>query len=188
MGNPRIPMAMRDFAVRCPEIRINLHSAQTTTLKERFAQGGLDAILTTEAAEEAGGEMLARDPLVWIGAPGGAAWRRRPLPIGTVAGCIFNRAAIETLNAAGFDWKLEIDSVSNPAMDASIAADIVIRLAMRGTIPSQFEVIDHRGALPTLPEFCVNMYVTQGQRRQLVSPLAERLRAAYGEPEAIAAE
>jgi DNA-binding transcriptional LysR family regulator len=179
---------MAGFARSHPQVRVRLQTAQTMTLKERFARGELDVILTTEAEPGPGGETIATDPLVWFGAPGGEAWRRRPLPIGTVAGCIFNRAAIETLNAAGFDWKLEIDSVTNPAMDASIAADMVVRLAMRGTVPPQFEVIDHRGALPTLPEFCVNMYVTQGPRRALAAPLAERLRAAYGEPEAIAAE
>ncbi|HVL20819.1 MAG TPA: LysR family transcriptional regulator [Amaricoccus sp.] len=186
--NPHVPRVMAGFARSHPQLKVRLQTAQSTPLKERFARGELDVILTTEAEPGPGGETIATDPLVWFGAPRGEAWRRRPLPIGTVAGCIFNRPAIETLNAAGFDWKLEIDSVSNPAMDASIAADIVIRLAMRGTVPAQFEVIDHRGALPTLPEFCVNMYVTQGQRRQLVAPLAERLRAAYGEPEAIAAE
>ena len=75
-------------------------------------------------------------------------------------------------------------------MDASIAADIVIRLAMRSTVPAQFEVIDHGGALPTLPEFCVNMYVTQGPRRRLAEPLARaaarRLRRARGDRRRVA--
>ena len=146
-------------------------------LKEKFARGELDVILTTEAGLDPGGETLASEPLVWTGAPGGMAWRQRPLPFGTVSGCIFNRAAIETLDAAGFDWKLEVDSASNPVMDASIAADIVVRLHMLSTVPAQFEVIPHHGALPRLPEFCINMYVTPGPRRRLAEPLAQRLRA-----------
>jgi DNA-binding transcriptional LysR family regulator len=186
--SPHVPRVMAAFARSHPQLKVRVHSAQTMTAHERFERGELDIILTTEPEPGAGGETLATDPLVWFGAPGGEAWRRRPLPIGTVAGCIFNRAAIETLDAAGFDWTLEVDSVSNPAMDASIAADIVVRLAMRGTVPPQFEIIQHRGALPRLPEFCVNMYVTQGSRRRLAEPLAERLRAAYAESEAIAAQ
>ena len=73
-------------------------------------------------------------------------------------------------------------------MDASIAADIVLRLQMLSTVPAQFEVISHRGALPALPDFCVNMYVTQGPRRRQAEPLAHRLRAAYAAPDIIAAE
>ncbi len=185
---PHVPRVMSAFARSHPRVKVRLHSAQTATLKERFGRGELDVILTTEAEVGPFGEVLATDPLVWIGAPGGEAWRRRPLPLGTVAGCIFNRAAIESLNAAGFDWKLEIDSVTNPAMDASIVADIVVRLQMRSTVPAQFEIVPHHGALPPLPEFCVNMYVTQGPRRRLAEPLALRLRAAYADTAAIAAE
>jgi DNA-binding transcriptional LysR family regulator len=185
---PHVPPVMSAVGRSHPHLKVRLSSAQTMTLKERFGRGELDVILTTEAEVGPGGETLAVDPLVWIGAPGGEAWRRRPLPLGTVAGCIFNRASIESLNAAGFDWKLEIDSVTNPAMDASILADIVVRLAMRSTVPAQFEIIAHGGALPPLPEFSVNMYVTQGPRRRLAEPLARQLRAAYAEPRAIAAE
>ena len=89
---------------------------------------------------------------------------------------------------AGLDWKLEIDSVTNPAMDVSIQADIVVRLAMLSTVPAQFEVIQHHGVLPPLPFFHINMYVTQGPRRRLAESLAEPLRAAYTLPDLIAAE
>lgn len=186
--HPHVPGAMRAFMDGHPGVRVNLVSAQTMTLKERFAQGALDLILTTEAELEPGGETLASEPLVWIGAPGGRAWRRRPMPLGTVAGCIFNRAAIGGLTAAGFDWKLEIDSATNPAMDASIAADMVVRLAMRSAVPAQFEAIAHGGALPALPVFHVNMYLTEGPRRRLAEPLALVLRAAYARRDLLAAE
>ena len=69
--NPHVPKVMHDFAARHAKVRINLHSAQTVFLKERLARGELDLILTTEPELQAGGEMLAERPLVWIGAPGG---------------------------------------------------------------------------------------------------------------------
>ena len=59
---------------------------------------------------------------------------------------------------------------------------------MLSTVPAQFEVIPHHGALPRLPDFCVNMYVTHGPRRRLAEPLAQRFRGAYAEPDVIAAE
>ncbi len=186
--NPHVPRVMRDIALSHPKVRVHLHSAQTVFLKERLARGKLDLILTTEPELEPGGETLAARPLVWVGARGGRAWRRRPFPLGTVAGCIFNKAAIECLNAAGFDWTVAVDSVSNPVMDASLAADMVVRLHMEGTVNPQVEAIRHGGALPRLPDFYVNMYLTQGPRRRLAEPLAQALRAAYAEPRLMAAE
>ena len=168
---------------------MQLHSAQTAFLKERFARGELDVILTTEAEarprrRDAGQRAAGLDR--GAGREGVAASARcRSAPS---SGCIFNRAAIETLNAAGFDWKLEVDSASNPVMDASIAADIVVRLHMLSTVPAQFEVIPHHGALPRLPAFCINMYLTPGPRRRLAEPLAQQLRAAYSDAGVMAAE
>jgi DNA-binding transcriptional LysR family regulator len=186
--NPHVPKVMRDFAGSHPKVRVNLHSAQTVFLKERLARGELDVILTTEPDLHPGGETLAVRPLVWIGAPGGQAWKRRPFPLGTVAGCIFNKAAIESLSAVGFDWTVTVDSVSNPVMDANLAADRVVRLHMEGSVNPQVETIRHGGALPRLPDFYVNMYLTQGPRRRLAEPLAEAFRAAYAEPRLMAAE
>ena len=186
--NPHVPKVMRDFAGSHPKVKVNLHSAQTVFLKERLARGELDVILTTEPDLHPGGETLAARPLVWIGAPGGQAWKRRPFPLGTVAGCIFNKPAIERLSAAGFDWTVAVDSVSNPVMDANLAADRVVRLQMEGSVNLQVEEIRHGGALPRLPDFYVNMYLTQGPRRRLAEPLAEAFRATYAEPRLMAAE
>ena len=179
--HPHVPMVMRGFARSHPKVKVTLHSAQTVFLKERLARGELDVILTTEPDLYPGGETLAARPLVWIGAPGGRAWKRRPFPLGTVAGCIFNKPAIESLSATGFNWIVAVDSVSNPVMDANLAADRVVRLQMQGSVNLQVEEIRHGGALPRLPDFYVNMYLTQGPRRRLAEPLAEALRAAYAE-------
>lgn len=73
-------------------------------------------------------------------------------------------------------------------MDASILADMVVRLQMRSTVPAHFETIAHHGDLPELPAFRINMYLTGGPRRRLVEPLAEALRVSYGEARVRAAE
>jgi DNA-binding transcriptional LysR family regulator len=185
---PHVPNVMRDFARSHPKVKVALHSAQTVFLKDQLARGELDVILTTEPDLYPGGETLAAKPLVWIGAPGGQAWKRRPFPLGTVAGCIFNKPAIESLSAAGFNWTVAVDSVSNPVMDANLAADRVVRLHMEGCVNPQVETIRHGGALPRLPDFYVNMYLTQGPRRRLAEPLAEVFRGAYAEPRLMAAE
>ena len=157
-----------------PFFSVNVNPAPSTVIAT--ATVAFDAAPLNEAAL-----AWSVRPLVWIGAPGGQAWKRRPLPLGTVAGCIFNKAAIECLNAAGFDWTVTVDSASNPVMDANLAADRVVRLQMQGSVNLQVEEIRHGGALPRLPDFYVNMYLTQGPRRRLAEPLAEALRGAYAE-------
>ncbi len=181
-----VPQVMRGFGERHPAVRVVLRSEPSATLREMIDAGAIDLILTTEARPGPGAETLRQAPLVWIGAPGGKAWRRRPLPLGTVLGCAFTRAAIETLSDAGVDWVIAAES-TKIAVDGAVAADLAMHMMLAGTIPPGFEVIDHGGALPTLPSFGINMYQTQGPRRALAELLAADLRAAYGGQGAIAA-
>ncbi len=176
---PRVPAAMRAFAKLHPSVKVRLRTAQTATLKDEFAKGAIDAILTTEATPGPGGQSLVAEPLVWIGALRGLAWRKRPLPLGTVANCIFNKPAIASLNDSAFDWNLEIDNVSNAAVEASIAADMIVRLQLLSTVDPQFEIINHNGQLPGLPDFHIVMYLARGPRLRLVEPLAHCLRKVF---------
>ena len=75
---PSIPQVLQQFHANFPRMRVNLVSSYTLKLKEMFARGEADLIMTTEDGLDAGGETIAELPLVWIGAIGGSAhcvWR-----------------------------------------------------------------------------------------------------------------
>ena len=127
---PRVPQVLQRFAAEYPRVRLQLHSLYTSGLKELFARGEMDLILTTEATTDPGGEMLAREPLVWAGAPGGQAWRGRPLRFASCANCVFKRPALEALDAAGIPWEYTVESISPAAVDASVAADLAVSVQM----------------------------------------------------------
>ncbi len=185
---PHAPRAMQAFAAMYPDASVRLHSTLTSELKARLEEGALDLVLATEPELGPGGETLAREPLVWMGAVGGSAWRRRPLPLGTVDRCMFTKPAIEALDAAGVDWRLELDAGTVQAVEACMVADMVVHLQMRSTIAPPFEIIEHGGQLPQLPHFLVNLYVGKGPRRRLAERFADVIRDAYAGPAVAAAE
>jgi DNA-binding transcriptional LysR family regulator len=185
---PHVPGVLRRFAAEYPRVRLQLHSLYTFGLKDLFARGELDLILTTEAGVDAGGETLACEPLVWTGAPSGQAWRARPLRFGSCAHCVFKRPTIEALEAAGIPWELAVDSISPQAVEASVSADLAVSVQMASGVPAHSEVIRHGGALPELPAHCINMYVTSGARAGIAERLAVLIRQAYGVAESLAAE
>ena len=65
---PAIPQVLRAFAVDYPKMRVTLMSSFTSTLKDEFAHGSCDLILTTESGLEPDGETVAELPLIWVGA------------------------------------------------------------------------------------------------------------------------
>jgi DNA-binding transcriptional LysR family regulator len=185
---PRVPQVLQRAAAEYPRLKLRMHSLYTSGLKDQFARGDMDLILTTENATDPGGEVLMCEPLVWAGAHGGQAWRSRPLPFASCANCVFKRPALEALDAAGIPWEYTVESISPAAIDASVAADIAISVQMESGVPRGCEAIRHGGALPALPEHRINMYVTSGPRAELAGRLAALVRQAFGLAESLAAE
>lgn len=185
---PHIPRVLQRFAQEYPRVRVNLLSDYTAELKPRFGRGELDLILTTEGDLDAHGETLAREPLVWVGAIGGQAWRGRPLRFGSSTRCVFRRPAIAAMDAAELPWVLAIDSVSCATVEVSVSADLAVCVFLASSVPATCEEIPHGGALPDLPDYRINLYVGEGPRAALADRLGNLLRQAYGCTSRLAAE
>ena len=176
---PVIPGVLQRFAAEFPRMRVQLFSSFTRTLKEDFRRGEADLILTTEDGVEQGGQTLATPRLVWVGAPGGAAWRQRPLRLAFEEACIFRTAAQEALDAAGIDWEMGVQTVQPRALEAVVSADLAVHAALEDACPPYMAPIPHGGALPELSQKKINLYVRDADRTAPLLALAEMVREGY---------
>ncbi len=176
---PAVPAILRQFAADFPRVRVVLHSSFTNDLLGQFARGECDLILTTEDGTGAAGEALAEQDLVWVGAPGGSAWRQRPLRLAFETRCIFRQSVQEALEAAGISWEMAIESEHARTIEASLMADLAVHAMLAATVPPQFEAIRHGGALPPLPRKRINLYTADAARSPVVDALAHLVRQAY---------
>jgi DNA-binding transcriptional LysR family regulator len=176
---PAIPQVLHRFAAEFPRVRVQLISSFTRELKEMFTRGAADIILTTEDACDPGCETLIERRLCWIGAPGGTAWRRRPVPLALENSCIFRGRMQRALDRAGIPWIMAVESESSRSIEASVSADLAIHALIEGAEPHQLEPIAHGGALPDLGTTRINMYVGEPAQRQVVGALAEMIRCAF---------
>ncbi|MEO1273963.1 MAG: LysR family transcriptional regulator [Pseudomonadota bacterium] len=185
---PHIPSVLQRFAAEFPRVRVELVSSFTRELKEKFARGEVDLITTTEEGVDTGGETIQRQTLRWVGAPGGTAWRQRPIKLGFESQCIFRLMAQRALDEAGLPWDMVVSSESTRTIDATVSADLAIHANIDGNASPYLEKIDHQGALPALPEVNINLYVAPRSDAPLIHALASFVRAAYGASLAQAAE
>ncbi|WP_431300592.1 LysR family transcriptional regulator [Tabrizicola sp. BL-A-41-H6] len=176
---PAIPGILKRLAAQFPRVRINLVSSFTLLMKDNFARGSLDAIITTEAQPDAGGEILAWRNLVWIGAEGGTAWQRRPLRLGFKDTCIFRPSVQAALEKAGLAWEMAFDGESEQAIEATVAADLAISARLGGNMPVGTTVIETRGALPDLGRLAVCLYAAPTLSGPPAEALLAELRRAY---------
>lgn len=177
---PAIPQVLKQFNAAYPGIRIMLESRHTQPLKEMFARGECDVILTTETSLAPGGVTLAERRLSWIGAPGGAAWRQRPLNIAYGRVCSFRPLAVTALDAADIEWQMLVETDNDSTIHATVSADLAVFTAIEDTEPQQLERIDHGGTLPELPAQLINLYASDGALSPPLQALVDLLSAKIG--------
>ncbi len=181
---PFIPRVLQQFNAAFPRVKVHLIASFTRGLKEQYEKGEADLILTTENGLNGGSETLANMPLRWIGAPGGSAWRQRPLRIAFCRHCTFRPHVIEALDIAGITWEMAVDTESDRTIEATVAADLAVSGVIGGTEPSHLAQIDHAGALPNLPEQKINLYGSDDSKGEVVDAMADLLRRAFAGTEA----
>lgn len=177
---PAVPGILRRMAQAYPRVQINLVSSFTVLMKEEFARGEFDVILTTEEHPDSGAEVLSSRPLVWVGAPGGNTWQRRPLRLGFKDSCIFRPVAQAALDAAGIPWEMATGGESEQAVEATVAADLAISARMAGSIPVGVEPLTGDNQLPPLGEMKLALYRAGRRNDEAVDMLMAELRCAYG--------
>ena len=176
---PHIPSVLRAFDREYPRVKVHLLSSYTQKLKEHFERGEADLILTTEKIVAPGGEVLDDARMVWVGAVGGVAWRNRPLRLAFETGCLFRGATIDALERADIPWEMVVNSESTRTIEASVAADLAVHVALESNIAPYAEAIRHGGALPDLPSMKICMYAAEGPNAALIATLANFARCAW---------
>lgn len=181
---PVVPAVLKRFAAEFPRMQVRLISAPTRKLLDMFGRGEVDLILTTEETCGPGGQVLVELPLLWIGAQGGGAWRKTPLPIAFCSNCIFRSGVLQALNADGIDWTMAVDSELDNAVEAAVSADLAVHVALKGCLPPHTDVIEHGGLLPKLKPQNINLYVLKPEDQPSVA-MAGIIQQCYASPRAV---
>lgn len=177
---PSIPGILRRMAQAYPRVRINLVSSFTILMKQDFARGAFDVMLTTEEAPDPEAEVLSSRALVWVGAPDGNAWQQRPLRLGFKDTCIFRARAQAVLEKAGIAWEMATGGESEQAVEATVAADLAVSVRMAGSIPEGMGPIGTENQLPPVGEMKLALYRAARRKDEAVDMLLSELRCAYG--------
>jgi hypothetical protein len=155
-------------------------ASNTRKLKAMIESGDIDLILTTEEECGSQGETISMQRLVWAGAPGGTAFRDRPLRLAFERACLFRPWVQRALDEAGIAWEMAVDTNATRTVEASVSADLAIHAMLECAISPYLEPITHGGALPDLPSTRINMYRAASAKGALVDALEEMVRGAYG--------
>jgi DNA-binding transcriptional LysR family regulator len=152
-----MPPILRRFRQEHPHVLITLVSDTTQSLRGILRERKIDLALLTEPERGDRDQFLLADRLVWVGAKGGDAYRRRPLSVALgQENCGFRAAAIKALTKARMSWRPICQVGSLESVFATLEADMAIALFLSRTIPDRLAALRGR-ELPSLPSFCINL-------------------------------
>lgn len=176
-----LPPILKSFSQHFPQVDIELICLASPELKSAVTDGMIDLALVEEPVGKGEGECLAVDQLVWVGAKGGCAYLKSPLPVSMVAqSCAFRPVVLQALENGQLSWRTLFESGSLDATQATIRSDLAVSAWLASTVPEELERLNKHQALPDLPSFAINLYCIKGQGSHALEALVQQIRQTLG--------
>jgi DNA-binding transcriptional LysR family regulator len=174
-----MPPILRAFRQEHPNVLITLVSDNTRTLRAQLLDRKLDLTLVTDPERGDRDQHLLADRLVWVGAKGGDAGRRRPLSVALgQESCGFRSVAIKALTKARIEWRAICQVGSMEPVFATLEADMAVAPFLSRTVPERLATFSE-GELPPLPIFHINLRIPSSGASAVAAELARHIREGF---------
>lgn len=177
LAGPLIAPILKGFADAFPQVEISLLCAASPDLTHTLALGEIDLALIETPLGISGGECLAVDRLVWVGAKGGVAYLKTPLPVSMVAEtCAFRPAVLAALHNQGREWRSVFENGGIDATTATVTTDLAVTAWLAFTVPPHLDILPAETGLPPLPSFAINLHLPARDAAPATVELARHIR------------
>ena len=180
-GERVLPSVLKRFARSHPSVAVDVVIDMTFNLRKRLEQRTLDIALLTCARDALpeGAEIMLEEPIVWVGARGGCAHLRDPLPVSLWEdGCAWRALAIEALGRQGRNFRVAYMSAHTAGQRAAIRADLAVAPMPKSFVDEDLIVLGEDDGMPEMGLYRLAM-VTAPDPAPPVLSAADHFRAAF---------
>lgn len=185
LGERLLPNVLKSFAESCPGVAVDVTIDNSGPLIRRLDEQRLDLVLFNGQVSESDreGEVLSRENLVWVGAKGGTAHLRDPLPISVWEdGCSWRSDAIRRLEESGRPFRVAYMTAHALAQRAAIGADLAIAPLPRYMSRPDMVILGEKDGLPSLGSYDIRMLVSP-RTSPVIDAVANSIRWAFDDME-----
>jgi DNA-binding transcriptional LysR family regulator len=176
VGNWLAP-ALKAYTEACPAVEISLVCGASPELASLLAAGEIDLAVIEEQVGPTAGECLSVERLVWVGARGGSAASRRPLPLSIVTDtCAFRPVIFQALQECHIAWRTLFENGGIEGTRATVEADLAVTAWLVPTVPPGLVILDENDGLPALSSFAINLHLPPHRATPAVEEFARHLR------------
>jgi len=167
-----LPEVLENFSHAYPNVEIELRCTRSVHLHAAVESNEIDIALMTNQPEFRRGQLVRREPLVWVAGVGSSPELRKPLPLAVLPqGSVYRHLALEALGAAGQQWSIRSVCDSIAGLQAAVFAGLAVSVFPRCAIVSNVRCLDESEGMPKLPTVELVMH----RKSQGISNAAEQL-------------
>ena len=167
-----LPEVLENFSRSHPNVEIELRCTRSIHLHAALERDEIDIALMTNQPEFRRGQLIRREPLVWVAGVGSSPELRKPLPLAVLPqGSVYRHLALEALGSAGQQWSIRSVCDSIAGLQAAVFAGLAVSVFPRCAIVPNVRCLDETDGLPKLPPVELVMH----RKSQGISDAAEQL-------------
>lgn len=145
-----LPELLPRFAREYPQVRIEVICEASSLLVQDFQNGLLDVVLAIRHTPTQSGQLLGREPLIWV-ASGAHELCLDPLPLALNAeGCIFRAHAFAALGREELHWDVRYTSQSPTGINLPVQLGLATTVKTPRSVPERCRIIGPDEGLPEL--------------------------------------
>ena len=173
-----LPPLLQSFASQHPQVLIEVDCAPTPRLLEKLGAGVLDIALISLPEGAPRGQVLRREPFVWVGAKGGEAHKSNPLQLAlSDLDTLDHQAATQSLRKAGRRYRIAYASGSMTGLTAVVRSGRAVTVLTQPAVPPDLQVLPRSAGLPRLPSVGITVRTAPRSKSALLGRFESHVRA-----------
>ncbi len=178
-----LPEVLDNFSRTHPAVEIQLQCTRSVHLNAALERDELDIALVTNQPEFRRGELIRREPLVWVAGLRSQPELRKPLPLALLPqGSIYRQHALETLGSSGLQWEIRSVCDSIAGLQAAVFAGLAVSVFPQCAVVPEIRCLGEADGLPQLPPIELMLHRKSHDLSDAAEQLAQYIARELGDP------
>ena len=171
-----LPEIMGRFSRSNPRVELSVICEPTVNLVEHVRRGHLDIAIITQDNEHGSSEVVRREPLLWVSSANHATHQEEMLPLAVGRPtCLWRRAACDTLDTMGRDYRILFTSWSATVVIAAVLSGVAVSVLPECALRPGMRVLGEADGFAPLPECRIGILRGHSGPAAIVDALARHI-------------
>lgn len=178
-----LPPTLSYFGQLYPSVQLEVHCGLSGDLVRELKAGNLDLAVVTRQRNSPGGEVLRREPLVWVAGRMQEPRLSDPVPLALFprGTDVFRDIALGALETAQRTWRVIYTSQSLTGLRPALETGLAITVVARNMLTPDLRALDEPSGLPRLPPIEIAIHRPSGRPSEPARRLAGLIQEQLGE-------